>query len=965
MANRVLRNEGKDTLRVTQAKEKEKLFKSKDFKNFLKSKNITFEEFSKLPANKKDKLYLYPYQRRTGLLNKLPDKGKNYITALELSDLLKPFGINYGSFGAEGDTLLAKKINELLDSKVVKSTGEGTFGAQKADITGDRGFLFFKKPTKSQLQEIAKFKDAPNLRNSTVEAMKVLHKKLYNTLKNKKFPTLEKTQAILKNANLGNSPAQAARAMSQLARVYGGTQFQNDFGNIKVNKATSKFIVKEFGEYNLLHPWRRGVYVAALDDIKDAIGDEAGDLKKFKNRFDQFLLKKYPGTRTFDLNEVFSVTASARNKSYPYAYFVDVIDSNLNQVDLAAFHGNMSLAEERLSDNIKKYRRTGNIKFYNKAKEIADKFNNQTRKSFLNTIKKNYPGESFNLTELKIGKPNQVLDNINFAGDFYKENKLKKWKNLGIDIGDHTAKAGYIKTGADKKGVLAIQELFTSDYKVDPSKVDPFVKNIFNKLQARSKLKQCKIPAADGGRIGFANSIECIQDGINETKKAAAAGDKKAARQLVETAEAASKGGRLLKNVLGPGALLGEALFEGAIIGNKVLGGKPLKQAWAESYLSYLDPRKYSGELDPTLMQREQMLESTADKDILQSGFDAQDRISALNEARRKEELAEIRQRPDQLMTEAEREKLRAYEKQSSPFIKDSQLQKDADIISSEAFKDASNIAQEYIQGQEGKQRFDLGILGTPRGELSEDRRMFEANKAMKNLYTQYSDDEIRSYLKQELGTDDDKLIDRYLDLTRVTERIVPSIARTLSGLDVLRTGDQIQQATQRIADAGGVANLARGGRAGFKLGKLTKLRKSKVREDVKNIIDDSIKKQEEREFSPNLDLDALIKKTLDEDFFDKKDRIVDTLNIKAIKERKNFPYNQQVQEEPSQLNFYDDIAQSNFRTKTGPFFDYQKRKNKAGGGILKQAGDSSGPPPESGPNPQGLQGLIKRGMKI
>jgi hypothetical protein len=28
-----------------------------------------------------------------------------------------------------------------------------------------------------------------------------------------------------------------------------------------------------------------------------------------------------------------------------------------------------------------------------------------------------------------------------------------------------------------------------------------------------------------------------------------------------------------------------------------------------------------------------------------------------------------------------------------------------------------------------------------------------------------------------------------------------------------------------------------------------------------------------------------------------------------------------------------------------------KKRKNKAGGGILKQAGDSSGPPPESGPN--------------
>ena len=32
-----------------------------------------------------------------------------------------------------------------------------------------------------------------------------------------------------------------------------------------------------------------------------------------------------------------------------------------------------------------------------------------------------------------------------------------------------------------------------------------------------------------------------------------------------------------------------------------------------------------------------------------------------------------------------------------------------------------------------------------------------------------------------------------------------------------------------------------------------------------------------------------------------------------------------------------------------------------AGGGIAKMAGVSSGPPPASGPNSQGLQGLMKR----
>ena len=36
-----------------------------------------------------------------------------------------------------------------------------------------------------------------------------------------------------------------------------------------------------------------------------------------------------------------------------------------------------------------------------------------------------------------------------------------------------------------------------------------------------------------------------------------------------------------------------------------------------------------------------------------------------------------------------------------------------------------------------------------------------------------------------------------------------------------------------------------------------------------------------------------------------------------------------------------------------------------AGGGIAKLAGVDSGPPPESGPNPQGLQGLLNRVKKV
>ena len=57
------------------------------------------------------------------------------------------------------------------------------------------------------------------------------------------------------------------------------------------------------------------------------------------------------------------------------------------------------------------------------------------------------------------------------------------------------------------------------------------------------------------------------------------------------------------------------------------------------------------------------------------------------------------------------------------------------------------------------------------------------------------------------------------------------------------------------------------------------------------------------------------------------------------------------------------------YRDKIKDFDDYQKqsyfadnfRLEKAGGGIAKIAGVDQGPPPESGPNPQGLPGLLKR----
>ena len=58
-----------------------------------------------------------------------------------------------------------------------------------------------------------------------------------------------------------------------------------------------------------------------------------------------------------------------------------------------------------------------------------------------------------------------------------------------------------------------------------------------------------------------------------------------------------------------------------------------------------------------------------------------------------------------------------------------------------------------------------------------------------------------------------------------------------------------------------------------------------------------------------------------------------------------------------------EDLKRKQERT-TDPFTAYSDDFMAAGGGIAKEAGDPSGAPPESGPNSQGLQGLLNRVKK-
>ena len=330
-----------------------------------------------------------------------------------------------------------------------------------------------------------------------------------------------------------------------------------------------------------------------------------------------------------------------------------------------------------------------------------------------------------------------ITAGVNVEDNLKSLNQLSKnvYKDFGLKGNMYSIKDGQLTskpistalTQEDRFGQYFKEIAKTKEGAAEIKKQAGSLKNLENKILQNivsySKLPKCKVNLkAEGGRIGFAYSDECIRDGLKEQKIEAQKGNKKAARQLVKTAGIATRAG-LLKNVLGPGAILGEAMIEGAIIGNKVLGGKPADIAYAESYLSYLDPRKYRGELDPLKMEREDMLESTADKNILRSGFAAQDQLSAFNKAIEDRDIAKARGRMDQYIPAAAEAREQGARADQS-----------ADIISSEAFKDASRVAQEYLQGQAGKQQADFGIFSVPQSAQADEMRRL---KAMRNMSEQ------------------------------------------------------------------------------------------------------------------------------------------------------------------------------------------------------------------------------------
>ena len=160
-------------------------------------------------------------------------------------------------------------------------------------------------------------------------------------------------------------------------------------------------------------------------------------------------------------------------------------------------------------------------------------------------------------------------------GDLSRVGELKK-RGAMVEVGGQTYGGGPKTPGGQLK---RFEKQVTNFFQNDPNSKNVIVR--MAKIGCPGK--------ANGGRIGFdqgLNVTSCAAKGVEKLKGNPAEltpGDQANVRALAKSGKAV----KFLKGVLGPGAILGEVIFEGGAAANKFMDqGMPIKQALGESYIN-------------------------------------------------------------------------------------------------------------------------------------------------------------------------------------------------------------------------------------------------------------------------------------------------------------------------------------------------------------------------------------------
>ena len=229
------------------------------------------------------------------------------------------------------------------------------------------------------------------------------------------FNFLKKGQIVPENVltKLNMNPSAAATATIRIGQIFDGKNFGVDaFKKIRKNTKASTALFNNMNKFTFGNPYRSKLYKTSLELIDDQLGNEKGTFESLKGKARQILKKNK--IKGFDINEIAGVTGSAKTGAGEFSQFIDVLDSNLNQKQGAAFQSAFSNARQKIANN-------------------PDLFQTEAKK--INKLASNFESQyGFKLPRIR------KLEDVE---KYYSPKRLSDLTKQGIDIKKASEKLGY------------------------------------------------------------------------------------------------------------------------------------------------------------------------------------------------------------------------------------------------------------------------------------------------------------------------------------------------------------------------------------------------------------------------------------------------------------------------------------------------------------------------------------------
>jgi hypothetical protein len=252
-------------------------------------------------------------------------------------------------------------------------------------------------------------------------------------------------------ARLKILPGEAATATVRIGQIYGGNDFGVDnFKKIRKNIKVSDKLFDTMNKFSFGNPYRSKLYKASLELIDQQLGNSKGTFESLKNKA-KYILQKNK-IKGFDINEIAGVTGTAKTGAGEFSQFIDILDSNLNQKQGAAFQSAFSNARQKIAANPAVFEIEAK-----KINKLASKFESEY---------------GFKLPRIR------KLEDVN---KYYSPKRLKELTDQGIDIKKASKKLGY--TIEMPSGAVTAKEFVEK-----PGLKEKFLKNIAKGAKAVGKV---------------------------------------------------------------------------------------------------------------------------------------------------------------------------------------------------------------------------------------------------------------------------------------------------------------------------------------------------------------------------------------------------------------------------------------------------------------------------------------------